>query len=126
MEKKNYTGSVYALIDSNGYVFYIGSTLNKISMRLHAHMFNARSEKPININAVNRIRESNYDIKVLLIDTISIYQNRNNASRILWALEGKWMLHYKNLGIDLCNKVINHTTAYVFKENGKVESLKFA
>ncbi len=52
-------------------------------------------------------------------------ETQNEARRILAALEGKWMLHYKKAGVDLCNKVFNHTTAYVM-DNGKFKAIKFA
>lgn len=96
----------YCLIDSKGVVFYVGITVNNLKTRMLAHLTNARNyeynkakfRRKMNLNKINRIKESNYDISIQLLEKKEV---RSMDEK--FALEAKWIIHCIVRGIELTN-----------------------
>lgn len=97
---------VYMLSDFEGNVFYIGCTIQPLSVRLKMHLQEAKTNRVFtNKDKNKKIKELDFKVLVTELEKVEVsgykgYQMNGRARDV----EMKWLIHYHNTGSLLTNK----------------------
>lgn len=96
---------IYTLSDESGNVFYVGSTVKRLEIRLAQHISNAKCNKKYgNKRKDELIRNLDYKITATIVDMLWVTaQREKDLKHMADKLERQWIQKYASLGYDLCN-----------------------
>jgi len=102
---------IYALIDNNQEVFYIGCTIQPVETRVAGHVYEAMKNLPYtNLLKNLRIKNSGYKISHRVLET-KVVKGKDAASarRKAELLESRWIKKCLEIGYELTNRVYANT-----------------
>ena len=105
---------IYALIDNNEKVFYIGCTIQDVEVRVASHVYEAMKNLPYTNLLKNLIiKNSDYKITYRVLDKKVVKgKDAKTARRKAEFIESMWIKRCLELGYELTNRVYASSDYY--------------